>query len=82
MKKKNIILIISILIVTGCTKSWDTADRQEFLSDCKMTEGTETMCLCILNCLELEYKSYAEALNNIPKSEPNTDYKECYDRCN
>lgn len=70
-----------MLIITSCTKSWDEADRQEFLSDCKLTEGIETVCLCILNCLELEYNGYEEALNNIPKSEPNTDYKECYDQC-
>ncbi len=81
MKKHNFILILLILFVCGCAKSWEEADRQEFISDCQLTQGTEAMCLCILSCLESEYESYESALNNIPTSKVNSNFKDCVNKC-
>jgi len=81
MKNKNLILMLLILFVVSCTKSWKETDRQEFINDCGITQGTEEMCLCILNCLESEYESYESALNNIPTSKVNSDFKDCLNKC-
>ena len=81
MKKNTLILILLILLVCSCEKSWKEVDRQGFISDCKLTKGTEEMCLCVLNCLESEYESYESALNNIPTSKVNSNFKDCVNKC-
>ena len=81
MKKYTLILISLILFVCGCAKNWKEADRQEFIGDWMMTQGTEEMCLCILNSLESEYESYESALNNIPTSKVNSNFKDCFIKC-
>ena len=81
MKKNILILMLFSLFVFSCTKSWEEADRQEFIHDCQITSGTESMCLSILNCLESEYESYESALNNIPTSKVNSNFKDCFNKC-
>ena len=78
---KHFMLIILMVCFWGCKNGWDEADRQEFMSDCQITKGTEKECLCVLNCLESEYASYQEALNNIPVSVSNTNFKDCISQC-
>ena len=81
MKKNNLILILLFIFAISCAKGWKEIDRQEFLNDCQLTQGTEAMCLCILRCLELEYESYESALNNIPTSKVNANFKICLNKC-
>ena len=38
-------------------------EKNEFINDCVTMNGVETTCVCILNCLEIEFSFYNKALS-------------------
>ena len=81
MQKIFIILIIYIVCTIGCAKSWTKEEKIDFINDCVAMNSLETTCLCVLNCLEIEYRNYEEALNNIEKKELSKECKACIEQC-
>ena len=81
MQKYFIILIIYMLCAVGCTKSWTKEEENDFINDCVTMNGIETTCICVANCLEIEFISYNNALTNIEKKELSNAYKLCVEKC-
>ena len=81
MQKHFIILIIYIVCTVGCDKGWVNEEKNDFIADCLAMNGTESLCVCVLACLEKEYIAYNEALNNIEKKELSKECKACIEKC-
>jgi len=65
----------------GCAKSWANEEKNDFINDCLVMNGTESLCVCILACLEKEYITYNEALINIEKKGLSKECKVCIEKC-
>ncbi len=81
MQKHLIILIIYMVCVAGCAKSWPIEEQQRFLEDCQENQGAEIVCECILDCLEQSYKNYNLVLDNLEKSEISKSLEQCISSC-
>ena len=75
------LLLMFIICVTGCRKSWAQDDKQLFINDCLEEYGTQTICYCILNCLEREYENYDLVLQQMPSSKIKKELNECLIDC-
>ncbi len=50
----------------GCGSSgWEKIEQNEFLYDCIQAGEDEKVCDCILGCLENNYNSYKQIMNEI-----------------
>jgi len=81
MQKRFIILIIYIVCTVGCAKSWTKEEKNDFIDDCVKMNGIEITCICVLECLEIEFISYKKALTNIEKKELSKACKLCIEKC-
>jgi len=81
MQKHFIILIIYILCAVGCGKSWTKEEKNNFISDCVAMNGIKTTCVCMLDCLEIEFRSYNKVLADVEKKELSKACKACIEKC-
>ena len=75
------LVLIYVMCVAGCSDSWNQKDKQLFISDCLEEYGTQTICSCILNCLESEYENYELVLQRLPFSKIKKELNECLIGC-
>ncbi|MDB4031253.1 hypothetical protein N9471_00050 [bacterium] len=75
------LVLIYIIFITGCSDSWSQKDKQLFISDCLDQYGTQTICSCILNCLESEYDNYETVLQKLPSPKVKKELNECLTGC-
>ena len=53
-------------LMVGCGSSgWGEVEQDEFLYDCIQAGEDGKICNCILECLENNYNSYEEIMNEI-----------------
>ena len=81
MQKYLIILIICVWFVSGCAKGWPKEEQQRFLEDCQDSRGAESVCECILGCLESNYKNYSLVLDNLEKTKISKSVERCISPC-
>jgi len=79
--KKFPALLVFIICVSSCSKSWTKDDKILFVNDCLEQYGTQTMCSCILNCLESEYDDYDLVLQQRPSLKIKKELNECLIDC-
>ena len=66
----------------GCGSSgWKAVEQDEFLYDCIQAGEDEKICSCILECLENNYNSYEEIMNEILLIGVSKQTEQCTDRC-
>ena len=75
------LLLIYIICFNGCSDSWGQKDKQLFIGDCLEAYGTDTICSCILSCLESEYENYELVLQKLPSSKIKKELNECLIGC-
>ena len=75
------LILIFIICISGCSKSWTEEDKQLFVDDCLEVYGTDKTCCCILNCLESEYDDYNHVLQKTPTSKIKKELNECLIDC-
>tara|TARA_B110000438_G_scaffold281235_1_gene307209 strand:+ start:54 stop:293 length:240 start_codon:yes stop_codon:yes gene_type:complete len=75
------LILIFIICISGCSKSWTKEDKQLFVDDCLEAYGTHKTCYCILNCLESEYDDYNHVLQKMPASKVKKELNECLRNC-
>ena len=79
--KRLVVIFLFLIGISGCSKSWTNEEKNDFINDCLVVQGTKEVCLCVLGCLEKEYDNYQTALINIPKSELNERTHICLQQC-
>ena len=68
--------------MTGCGASgWEEVEQNEFLYDCIQAGEGAKNCSCILECLENNYNSYEEIMNEILLIGVSKKTAHCTDRC-
>ena len=66
----------------GCSDSnWTKSDKNNFLSDCIKTNQTQSMCHCVLNCIEVEFETYENATQQILNENVSIETEDCVNRC-
>ena len=81
MYKHLIIIFLFCVWASSCSKNWSEEEQKDFINDCVAMNSTETTCVCILRCVEKEYETYGQALNNIEKKELSKECKTCIEQC-
>jgi len=81
MDKRLIIIFLFLIGASSCSKGWNEEEQKDFINDCMVMNATEITCDCMLRCVEIEYKTYEEALKNIEKKELSKECRACLEQC-
>ena len=64
---KTTILIMGLIILSGCIKSkWSKEDKGAFMMDCQNAGQSYDYCLCSLMCLENDFSLRMNAVRRKP----------------
>ena len=76
-----IIIFLFCVWASSCSKNWSEEEQKDFINDCVTMNSTETICVCVLRCIEKEHETYEKALKNIEKKELSKECRACLERC-
>ncbi len=75
-------LIIILGLLTACFQpKWSEDDKKTFMGDCVSAGQTKQYCLCVLQCCELSFKAYNDALKNVHTSDHTSALNQCVGQC-